>query len=70
MNMKISKNGNQPIKSNKRPMKKSIHAAKNRDEAIEYIKCAIDSLGQEALDGDPVVKEAIANLGVVMFDLK
>lgn len=68
--MKIKKQANQKIISSKRPAKKSIYAAKNREEAINYIKCAINALGQEALDGDSTVREAIANLGVVMFDLK
>lgn len=42
------------------------------DNAIESIKCAIDSLG-EALQkdrSDKVARESIANLGVVLLDLK
>ena len=54
----------------KRANRKSVFAAKRREEALDHIKCAISALGQEALDGDSVAKEAIANLGVVMFDLK
>lgn len=37
--------------------------------SIDYIKLAIDSLGEVASD-DPIAKEAIANLSVVLLDLK
>ena len=39
------------------------------DKTIQYIRCAIDELGKIAKD-DVQAKEAIANLGVVLFDLK
>lgn len=41
----------------------------NYDQAIEHIKCAIGLLGSEAKT-NVVARESIANLGVVMFDIK
>ena len=37
--------------------------------AIDSISCAIESLAEIAKD-DPIAKDSIANLGVVMLDLK
>lgn len=39
------------------------------DQALQHIKAAIDILGKSG-DKDEVTKDSIANLGVVMFDLK
>ena len=37
--------------------------------AIDSIMCAIESLGAVAAE-DPIARESIANLSVVLFDLK
>lgn len=37
--------------------------------AIEYIRCAIEDLGAVA-STDAIARESIANLSVVLFDLK
>lgn len=44
----------------------------NKDVAIEYIQSAIDALSSCALEHpeDTVVSDSIANLGVVLLDLK
>ena len=39
------------------------------DQALQHIKAAIDILGKSG-NKDAVTKDSIANLGVVMFDLK
>lgn len=39
------------------------------DQALQHIKAAIDILGKSG-NKDDVTKDSIANLGVVMFDLK
>ena len=39
------------------------------DKAINLIQCAIESLAEIA-KGDEVAKDSIANLGVVLLDLK
>lgn len=69
--MKITRGGAE-IKGSSRPIKKQSNvqaATGGRDEAVEYIKSAIHTLGTNAKD-DIVAKEAIANLSVVLFDLK
>jgi len=40
-----------------------------QDQALSHIKAAIDILGKSGMKDD-VTKDSIANLGVVMFDLK
>ena len=57
-------------KSNK-PVEVSteVTAASNYDDAIKYIKAAIDCLGKRDKT-DIVAKDNIANLATVMFDLK
>lgn len=40
------------------------------DEAINCIKCAIDSLCDGMAEGDAVATESIANLSVVLLDLR
>ena len=50
----------------------SVTAAKDlsvNDQALQHIKAAIDILGKSG-QKDAVTKDTIANLGVVMFDLK
>ena len=39
-------------------------------EALDYINSAIQALGDAAKNGDSLAKESIANLGVIMLDLK
>lgn len=39
------------------------------EQALQHIKAAIDILGKSG-NKDAVTKDSIANLGVVMFDLK
>ena len=39
-------------------------------EAIDYIQSAIQALSTEAQNGDSLAKESIANLSVVLLDLK
>lgn len=46
-----------------------IKASTSTDKALQHIKAAIDILGKSG-DKDEVTKDSIANLGVVMFDLK
>lgn len=50
----------------------SVKAATSKNkyqESREYIRAAIDTLGQTAKD-DPVARESIANLSVVLLDLQ
>lgn len=47
----------------------SISAKSNYEQAMKHIKSAIDCLGKEA-KSSVVAKESIANLGVVLFDIK
>ena len=42
----------------------------NYDKAETHIRAAIECLGAEAINGDTKAKESIANLGVVLLDLK
>ncbi len=42
----------------------------NKTEACKYIKSAIDTLGASAIQGDQSAKDAIANLSVILLDLK
>lgn len=39
-------------------------------EAVDHIQSAIQALSEAANNGDVIAKESIANLGVVMLDLK
>lgn len=48
----------------------TIVKASENTEAIRYIRCAIDALGAAAKAGDKSSKDAIANLGVVLFDIQ
>lgn len=38
-------------------------------EAMSYIQSSMNSLNARAKQGDKVAKEAIVNMGVVLFDL-
>jgi hypothetical protein len=74
--MKISKNNSQRTSSTVQAKKvvrqqsqKVTAAAGGRDEAVEYIQSAIHSLGCNSRD-DIIAKEAIANLSVILMDLK
>ena len=63
------------VKSNKAvkaSINEDIKASKNlsaEEQALTHIKAAIDILGKSG-NKDAVTKDSIANLGVVMFDLK
>ena len=46
-----------------------IKGSTSTDKALQHIKAAIDILGKSG-NKDDVTKDSIANLGVVMFDLK
>lgn len=67
--MKIKKNTimNTQMKIQK-PSK--VKASTDKGEAKKYIKCAIDALGASAKSGDTVARDALANLSVILFDLK
>ena len=76
--MRISKNSQQPNAprnkvQSKRLIKKQVTkvtaATGGRDEAVDYIQSAIHSLGCNSKD-DVIAKEAIANLSVILMDLK
>jgi hypothetical protein len=42
----------------------------NKEEACKYIKSAIDVLGDSARNGNAEARNAIANLSVILFELK
>ena len=46
-----------------------VKASTSTDKALQHIKAAIDILGKSG-DKSDVTKDSIANLGIVMFDLK
>ena len=46
-----------------------IKGSTSTDKALQHIKAAIDILGKSG-NNDAVTKDSIANLGVVMFDIK
>lgn len=52
-----------------RKSNKSCNSSTSTDKALQHIKAAIDILGKSGKK-DAVTKDSIANLGVVMFDLK
>lgn len=54
---------------NSRKSVKGCNATTDTDKALQHIKAAIDILGKSGMKDD-VTKDSIANLGVVMFDLK
>ena len=61
---KLNKEANQPIQSSMDVVTESKY-----DTSIKYIQKAIDSLADVAKD-DQDAKDAIANLSVILFDLK
>ncbi len=66
MNIKVKKSNsrsNNQITASTEPKNKY-------DEAIDYIKCAISALSVSAKDNDTLARESIANLSVVLMDLK
>lgn len=62
--MKIKKTNKNSVASTN-----TIQGASNYSEAISYISSAISSLSVSAKD-DVLAKESIANLSVVLLDLK
>jgi len=64
--MRISKSTKTSVKANR---KLPIQQTSDTDKALQHIKAAIDILGKSG-NKDAVTKDSIANLGVVMFDLK
>ena len=71
--MKITRNGKSTVKANsERDTRKKtrVTASNNKSEAVEYIRSAISVLGESAIAGDTESKDAIANLSVILFDLK
>lgn len=55
----------------KNPKMNSMKNQKNEyAKASEHIKSAIEILGTKAKSGDAHAKEVIANLSVVLFDIK
>ena len=64
--MKISKT---PLKKQDPKAVSTAKEVNHREQANIYIKSAIDELGKVAKD-DVLAKEAIANLAVVLLDLK
>lgn len=48
---------------------KGCNATTDTDKALKHIRAAIDILGKSGKK-DEITKDSIANLGVVMFDLK
>ena len=51
-------------------MNNSIQCNPGYDKATEHIMCAISALGDKAKSGDTTARDAVANLSVVLFDLK
>lgn len=64
--MKISKT---PLKKQNPEVVSAAKEVNHKEQANAYIKSAIDELGKIAKD-DVLAKEAIANLAVVLLDLK
>ena len=52
-----------------KPDTETVKSSKAVEAGLNYIKSAIDVLGSEA-KGNDKLKDAIANLSVVYFDLK
>lgn len=59
------------IKSTTTKSKQPIQSAQDsRSEAMKYVRCAINALGESAKQGDKSSRDAIANLSVVLFDMQ
>ena len=50
--------------------KLSIQSSSDYNKAMKHIMCAISALGDKAKSGDNTARDAVANLSVVLFDLK
>lgn len=55
---------------NQKNQKKNNVTANDYAKASEHIMCAISALGEKAKSGDKQARDAVANLSVVLFDLK
>jgi hypothetical protein len=64
--MRISKSTKTEVTANQKLV---IQESSDTDKALQHIKAAIDILGKSGMK-DEVTKDSIANLGVVMLDLK
>ena len=58
------------MRTPKKDSVKKIQSNKDYDKAMEHIMCAISALGDKAKSGDSTARDAVANLSVVLFDLK
>lgn len=67
--MKIAKSNRTKLQTSQSNTCSSDVIKNKYQSSIDYIKLAIDSLGEIASD-DPIAKDAIANLSVVLLDLK
>ena len=65
--MRIVK-ANKSVKASKLEVQQPNQISAN-EQALSHIKAAIDILGKSG-NKDAITKDSIANLGVVMFDLK
>lgn len=63
-------NSTQNQKKNSMMNQKNNVKADEYAKASEHIMCAISALGDKAKGGDSHAKDVIANLSVVLFDLK
>ena len=63
-------NSTQNQKKNSMMNQKNNVKADEYAKASEHIMCAISALGNKAKSGDSHAKDVIANLSVVLFDLK
>lgn len=68
MKMTIKKN----VQNTSKPkgIRAASQAKSDYEEAAEYIQCAISVLGKAARRSDVLASESIANLSVVLMDLK
>lgn len=71
--MRISKSTRSDVKATEASKTSEVVEATKQmsanDEALVHIKAAIDILGKSG-NKDAITKDTIANLGVVMFDLR
>lgn len=63
-------NSTQNQRKNSMMNQKNNVTANEYAKASEHIMCAISALGDKAKNGDSHAKDVIANLSVVLFDLK
>ena len=67
--MRIQKSSLKTARPRSTQKSKSVNAS-SKAKAMEYIKCAINALGADAKGGDSQAKSTIADLSVILFDLK